>query len=672
MIRDSRLNRAQGSDGSIKNIFFDICAIPLYLLALWTCHARKMTKGRTNRLFIMMCCMSLICAICDIWMEFVVNPLPLTRNQIILGTALSFTYKLLRNSSLVVYFIHIFSVTRTEYRLNTLGSQLFIWLPIMVAAGALLQNFFTHNVFAVTAEGGYTRGPVLMLLYVVSYIYALAGTGYCIYCRRYLVGSKWVALISVYVLTFAGVLIQMVKPEYLVEMFSTAIGMMFILLLIMRPEETMDGQGLVRDWNAYQDTLKRSLRSGRHFQIVVVEIMNAAEIRSYLGDKQFQSCIETIAAEISTLYSGLHVHVDQFFEIPGTFYLILDNAEIDVKTLIPPFNRTIAERMEDYARQGVRFDLEYCLIKCPDDIKDFREIINFGHTFRYLRKPAEVYEAADLIREHNYGPLTNVKEILNRAITGDTLEMYFQPIYDIRTGGFRSAEALARLNDPVYGMVSPALFIPAAERVGMIVALGDRILEAVFSFMSQTDLGALGITRIEINLSVAQCLQRELPERIRELQEKYRIDPSHVNFEVTETLFDNLGGIMDKNLRTLSDMGYTFSLDDYGVGYSNIQRLRALPLNIIKIDKSMVDDMFTSDGEVIIENTVRMMKGIRKELVVEGVETEQEARACAGLSCDYIQGYYYSRPLPAAEFVRFLVEHNKGVQPQSRCSHTIP
>ena len=105
-------------------------------------------------------------------------------------------------------------------------------------------------------------------------------------------------------------------------------------------------------------------------------------------------------------------------------------------------------------------------------------------------------------------------------------------------------------------------------------------------------------------------------------------------------------------------------LDDYGVGYSNIQRLRALPLNIIKIDKSMVDDMFTMDGEVIIENTVRMMKGIRKELVVEGVETEKEAKACEELSCDYIQGFYYARPLPAEEFVRFLREHNKAAPPE--------
>jgi EAL domain-containing protein (putative c-di-GMP-specific phosphodiesterase class I) len=118
---------------------------------------------------------------------------------------------------------------------------------------------------------------------------------------------------------------------------------------------------------------------------------------------------------------------------------------------------------------------------------------------------------------------------------------------------------------------------------------------------------------------------------------------------------------MEKNVRELVDMGYTFSLDDYGVGYSNIQRLRTLPLRIIKIDKSMVDDMFTEDGEAIIRNTVHMMQEIHKELIVEGVETREAVEVCDSLSCDFIQGYYYSRPLPADEFVSFVKANNIGI-----------
>jgi EAL domain-containing protein (putative c-di-GMP-specific phosphodiesterase class I) len=117
---------------------------------------------------------------------------------------------------------------------------------------------------------------------------------------------------------------------------------------------------------------------------------------------------------------------------------------------------------------------------------------------------------------------------------------------------------------------------------------------------------------------------------------------------------------MDRNVRALRNMGYSFSLDDYGVGYSNIQRMSKLPLDIIKIDKSLVDEMFTEDGQVIIRNTVRMMQDISKELVIEGVETREEMEALAALSCDFIQGYYYSKPLPPEEFVRFLQTRNRA------------
>jgi EAL domain-containing protein (putative c-di-GMP-specific phosphodiesterase class I) len=138
---------------------------------------------------------------------------------------------------------------------------------------------------------------------------------------------------------------------------------------------------------------------------------------------------------------------------------------------------------------------------------------------------------------------------------------------------------------------------------------------------------ALGLDYVEINLSVAQCLQQDLPAIVARLQARYGVQPSQVNFEITETMFDNLSEVMDRNLQELVRMGYSFSLDDYGIGYSNIHRLSKLPLEIIKIDKSLVDEMFTEDGQVIIRNTVRMMQDIRKELVIEGVETREEMEA---------------------------------------------
>jgi EAL domain-containing protein (putative c-di-GMP-specific phosphodiesterase class I) len=190
------------------------------------------------------------------------------------------------------------------------------------------------------------------------------------------------------------------------------------------------------------------------------------------------------------------------------------------------------------------------------------------------------------------------------------------------------------------------------------------VLESVFRFAAAHDLDALGLDYIELNLSVAQCMQSSLPEKFRSLQEKYGVDPARINLEITETTFENISVVMLENVNELIAMGYTFALDDYGIGYSSIQRVNHLPLKLIKIDKSMLDESATANGRVILEHTVRMMQSIDKQLVVEGAETRDEVEMLERMDCDYIQGYYFSRPLPAEEFVRFLEEKTAGGRPE--------
>ncbi len=645
----------------MKNIYFDLCSIPLFVLIMCTCHIRGMTRGRANRLFLMVNAMSLACAVLDVWMEFTVNPLPLSPGRVALGTAISFAYKFMRNASIVIYFIYVFTVTRTEYRLWPLKNRLFLWLPNGLLVVLLLQNLFTHNVFAVTAEGGYFRRPLMWAVYAIAFLYVAAGTVYCIYCKRYLITSKWIALISVYALILASVVVQMLDQRLMVELFATAIGVLMVLMLIMRPEETIDGTVVLQGWKAYQKNLEYVLKTRQNVQIVVVQMTNAAEVRSYIGDKAFHGYIMEVAAEIDKLYFELRTHVDLYFERPGSFYLIIEDTKLDVASLVPQFVERTTSRVRRFAEQGVRFEAKFCIIRHPEDVKGVQDILNIGHLFTRLGKPDQVvYNAADLVHLRDYTVVNHMQEILNNAITGNTLEMVYQPIYDIRQGRFRSAEALARIKDTKYGMISSALFIPEAERSGLIIPLGKLILESVYRFISQMDMDRLGLSYVEINLSVAQCLQQDLPATVARLQKQYGVNPRQVNFEITETMFDNLSEVMDRNLRELVNMGYSFSLDDYGIGYSNIHRLSKLPLEIIKIDKSLVNEMFTDDGQIIIRNTVRMMQDIHKELVVEGVETQDEMEALAAMSCDFIQGYYYSKPLSADAFVQFIETHNKA------------
>ena len=641
----------------MKIIYFDICAIPFFILILWTCYTRKMTRGNANRVFLIMAWTSLICTVADVIMVFVVTPVPLSRTAVILGMFLSFIYKFVRNADMAIYLIYIICVTRTTYLLRPLRNRLLLWLPNAFLTILLLQNFFTHNVYSVTAENGYARGPLLIVFYLVAAAYGLVGTVYCVYCKRYVEKSKWIALLSIYVLTFVSVGIQMLWPRMMVEMICTSIGVNMILLFVMRPEETMDSSVGVQSWKTYKTDLVNIIKRNENMQILVIQILNAQEIRTYLGEDRCNALLTEIAHEVRKIYRGrrFNTDVEIYIERPGTFYLTLDNADYDLESAASAFLSNTHDKFRNYADGSIFLDLKACLIRYPDDLREANDILNLGHKFpQFGDKGQNFFRAAELVKSHDYEIVNHMEEILHRAITENSFEMYYQPIYDNRLHRFTSAEALIRLKDEKYGMIPPGLFIPYAEANGLILSIGRFVLEDVFRFIASHDFKILGLSYIEINLSVAQLLHSDLPDMIRRLQREYKVDPAQVNFEITETLYDNLSAVMDRNVRALKSMGYNFSLDDYGVGFSNIQRMSKLPIALVKIDKSLVDEMFTEDGSVIIRNTVRMMQGIRKKLVAEGVETRSQIDALSEMSCDHIQGFYYSKPLPADEFVDFL------------------
>ena len=640
----------------MRNIYFDLCAIPLYGIILWTCISRRLTRGRVNRIFLWMNGLSLACTVLDIAMEFTVNPVPLSGAAVTGGILISFLYLLLRNGTLVIYFCLLFPMTRTDYRLRSRASRWIILLPYAAVVILLLQNFFTMNVFSVTREEGYSREGLMTAVYGAAALYGVTGFVYCLSCRRFLSFNKWFSILSVYLLTFIAVVVQLVWPDLLVEMFSTGIGLLMILMHVMRPEETMEPALGVHSWKAYQDDLANLLRTKQHAQIIAAQLMNASELRIYLGDEGYdrllQRGLETFRRWVP---HPLTARSDIYFERPGTMYVILENMDQSPDWIYRKLEEAMEKNDSLVPRESIRMELKVCLINAPEDLSQVRDILNLGHRFPLLGpEDQQLFRAAELVNEHSFEVINHTEEILNRAVLGDSLEVFYQPIYDLRRKSFRSAEALARLRDREYGLVSPSIFIPAAERSGLIIFLGEKIMEAVFRFLSKHDLRGLGLDYIEINLSVAQCMDRRLLDTVRRLQHQYSVPPSSIRFEITETTYNQISDSARESLNALSAMGYGFALDDYGVGFTNVQRLSRMNFDIIKVDKSIVDDLFTVNGRLVMQNTVRMMHDLNKQIVMEGVETKETLQALAEMSGDFIQGFYYSRPLPEAEFLRFL------------------
>lgn len=149
-------------------------------------------------------------------------------------------------------------------------------------------------------------------------------------------------------------------------------------------------------------------------------------------------------------------------------------------------------------------------------------------------------------------------------------------------------------------------------------------------------------------------MQADLADKVLEVINRYGISPSKINLEITETAANHAQNIMTSNIERLIDAGISFSLDDYGTGYSNIKSVASLPLSIVKLDKSFVNEEDNPRMWIVLQNTVKMLKDMDMHIVVEGVETEQIVDKFSALDCEYIQGYYYSKPIPEQEFIEFM------------------
>ena len=275
-----------------------------------------------------------------------------------------------------------------------------------------------------------------------------------------------------------------------------------------------------------------------------------------------------------------------------------------------------------------------------------------------INKPMEIIHGdhfgIDQIQRYH-----DVEEAIERALVEKEFKMFYQPIIDTQTGKLVSAEALIRLNDRVLGFVSPEEFIPISENNGKIHDISDFVMESVFRFVSEHDMEVLGLDFIEMNLSMVQCMDKHLPDKLKMYIERFDVNPKHINLEIKETASNMDEERLQIQLMKMRKMGFTFSLDDYGTGYSNLVRVLEYPVDIVKLDKTIVWSAFHDrDNFVTLKNLISMFHDVRRKLVAEGVESEAQRDTLKELGCDYLQGYFYSKPINEDDFVTFVSRYN--------------
>lgn len=311
----------------------------------------------------------------------------------------------------------------------------------------------------------------------------------------------------------------------------------------------------------------------------------------------------------------------------------------------------------DEGQTAIMMSASICCIECPKDaasLGDLIEIMDYSMSIAKKTQKGRVTLASevnlDKIRQDKA-----IEKAVKLAIDRDELQVYYQPIFSVSKGVYNSAEALVRLHDEELGWISPEDFIPIAEKNGMILEMGEMILEKVCRFIRDFHLAETTVEYIEVNISPVQLVQLNFADRVKQIMEKYNVHPDQINIEITETATLNSVATVNDNINRLVDYGISFSLDDYGSGYANIDYINKMPFKIIKIDKFIVWDSFkNSKAGITLEYTIGMLNALELYIVAEGVENEEMKQRLAEFGCHYMQGWYYSKAIPEQEFIQLI------------------
>lgn len=254
-----------------------------------------------------------------------------------------------------------------------------------------------------------------------------------------------------------------------------------------------------------------------------------------------------------------------------------------------------------------------------------------------------------------------VTELLRSALAAESLQLYFQPQIDLKSGEIYSCEALLRCFDGSSQAISPSVFIPVAEKSGLINRIGDWVLETTCRQLKAWQGTVLEKVRIDINLSGRQLMNHHLADHILQTLLNHELNPAQLGVELTEN--ELVGGDEQqiKQLERLKLAGVHISIDDFGTGYSSLVYLRKLPVCSLKIDRSFLHHAMENESDMaILEAIITVGHCLGLTVVVEGVETAEQDRLVKGLGCDLAQGFLYARPMPANEMLTLLTEWGQG------------
>jgi len=407
---------------------------------------------------------------------------------------------------------------------------------------------------------------------------------------------------------------------------------------------------------AYLNRLLKQMSDFNSFENVALFFMDLDSFKS-INDTLGHEIGDRVLTEFARRLVSVFREHDHLIRIGGDEFVAVLTGTFDIAALRHIGEKVLHLFSKDFVLEEHRISTSCSLGIAHVSAKDFKpeELLKQADSAMYHAKKSGKNTLSfynhKLAAETRYRIF--IEQGLKAAIRERQISVHLQPIVD-KHGNVQSVEALCRWFDPQIGFIPPSIFIPVAEETQLIQSLGVRVLNE--SMIAKKQLNEAGFSHIVININFSEK-QLQNPKTyltVYELLSYYELDASEFVIEITETMLN--GQSSEKTLKLLKHKGFKFALDDFGTGYSSLSRLHEYTVDIVKIDKSFVDMLVSNTKQNLITNTIiELGQKLGYKVVAEGVETQQQNEILVGMGCDSMQGFYFARPMPVHELLRFLV-----------------
>ena len=596
---------------------------------------------RMNRIFVYLILVEFLVMLTDIvstWACINYDILP-----VILVYLLNAIYFILFFARAYSFYLFTASVLRSSWGIDR-KKRIIAHIPVVVLSAIVVSSPW-HKLFFYVDETGYHSGKLYNLLYVLFAYFLLLSIGLIIRKRHNVRRKREFNSVCFYnmVLTI-GLVFRYVFPKYLLMDTFCILALSIIYLSFGNPDFYLEARTWIFNSRGFRELIEE-INNEKKYTVFGFIIDNYKDIRELYGNRQMDQGISLIGDYLRKAFPS-----NQIFYYRDGRFIILGDYGFDYKEA---YNLIKNEFKTPWLSDDAELYLDIVAM-----------VIHFGdHKLRVenvLSIISESFEKASESEEDNVVVIgndiidfstrqTDIKRTLKYAIEQDRVKVFLQPIVNSKTGRLEGAEALTRIIDTDGKIVPPSLFIPIAEKNGMISHLGERVFEHICKFIKTYDVKGMGLSWINVNLSPIQLLRSDIADRLFAYTKKYDVDPGFIHLEITEeAMIDE--ALLLKRMDEITAKGFYFVLDDYGKGYSNISRVKKCSFINIKLDMSVVSD-HCQKPDALLPAMVSTFRTLGFNITAEGIENEDMAKKMAEIGVDYLQGFYFSRPIPIEEFV---------------------